>query len=98
MSGYISRLNGKKGGRPSYKTEITAALDGIQFVILTEHQYNSLIERYGYAILEKALNLLEKWLSTSPDAVENRRKNHYAYFRRDGWLINSILDYRNEMN
>lgn len=81
--------NGKKGGRPKYDSKIRASIPDIEFVILTPHQYGSLIEKYGYELLTKALKILEIWLKTSPEAEKYRGKNNYAHFRSDGWVINS---------
>lgn len=89
MSGYSSVQNGKKGGRPKYNNELKIQLPEINLVILTPNQYNSLIEKYGYQLLNKALTILENWLQTSPQAEKYRGKNNYAHFRADGWVINS---------
>lgn len=89
MSGYSSIENGKKGGRPKYDNKLKTHLPEINFVILTPEQYNSLIEKYGYHLLKRALAILENWLQTSPKAEKYRGKNNYAHFRADGWVINS---------
>ena len=88
-SGYSSIENGKKGGRPKYDSEVKISLPDIDFVILTPTQYGSLIERYGYELLRKALLILEEWLKSSPEGEKYRGKNNYAHFRSDGWVINS---------
>ena len=80
--------NGKKGGRPKYNSEVKACIPDINLVILTPSQYGSLIEKYGYELLKKALNILEDWLSSSPQGNKYRGKNNYAHFRSDGWVIN----------
>ena len=49
----------------------------------------SLIEKYGYELLRKALLILEEWLKSSPEGEKYRGKNNYAHFRSDGWVINS---------
>lgn len=89
MDKYTSRENGKKGGRPVYSADLRIELPEINLVILTPRQYTSLIERYGYEILHRALNILEAWLKSSPEAEKYRGKNNYAHFRSDGWVINS---------
>lgn len=89
MSGYSSIENGKKGGRPKYDSEVKISLPDIDFVILTPTQYGSLIEKYGYELLRKALLILEEWLKSSPKGEKYRGKNNYAHFRSDGWVINS---------
>lgn len=89
MSGNSSIENGKKGGRPNYNMQARIILPDIEFVILTPKQYGSLIEKYGYEILQKALKILEDWLKTSPEAEKYRGKNNYGHFRSDGWVINS---------
>ena len=84
-----SKINGRKGGRPKYEANLRIELPEINFVILTPNQYGSLIERYGYELIQNALNILENWLKTSPSAEKYRGKNNYAHFRSDGWVINS---------
>ena len=81
--------NGKKGGRPRYGASVRATIPDVDIVILTPKQYGSLIEKYGYELLNKALKIFETWLKTSPEAGKYRGKNNYAHFRSDGWVINS---------
>lgn len=82
--------NGKKGGRPNKSSYITAfTIPGINTVILTENQYNTLIERYGAKLINTALNILEHWLISSPVGHKYKGKNNYAHFRSDGWVINT---------
>ena len=87
MSGYSSIENGKKGGRPCC-SEKKADILNIGFVILTPNQYDNLLEKYGFELLEKSINVLENWLITSPLGEKYRGKNNYAHFRSDGWVIN----------
>ena len=89
MSGFASVKNGQKGGRPRYSNNNKIQIPDIEFVILTPEQYGSLIEKYGFELLKKAINVLEEWLKTSPQADRYRGKNNYAHFRADGWVINS---------
>ena len=84
-----SKKNGKKGGRPNYDNIKKLELPNITLVILTQNQYNTLLEKYGYKIINKALIILEQWLKTSPSAEKYRGKNNYGHFRADGWVINS---------
>ena len=88
MSGYTSINNGKKGGRPVYDKDLKAEIPSINFVILTPKQYKTLLEKYGYKILVKALKILENWLITSPVGIKYQGKNNYGHFRSDGWVIN----------
>ena len=88
MSGYASVLNGKKGGRPVYDKNVKVEIPSVNFVILTPKQYETLLEKYGYKILTKALKIFEKWLKTSPSGIKYKGKNNYAHFRSDGWVIN----------
>lgn len=89
MKRLYSVQNGKKGGRPGVDKYIsTFVIPGFNTVILTEHQYNSLIERYGILLFNKALKILEDWLLTSRAGQQYRGKNNYAHFRADGWVIN----------
>ena len=85
---FSSKRNGKKGGRPVSNKQLQVALPEFNLVILTQVQYGTLLERYGNALLEKALSILQNWLKTSPEADKYRGKNNYAHFRSDGWVIN----------
>lgn len=85
-----SKINGLKGGRPKANADSRINLPEIQFVILTSSQYNSLLEKYGYELLRKALKILDGWLgSGSPVAEKYVGKNNYAHFRSDGWVVNT---------
>lgn len=93
----ISKYNGKKGGRPKQNNIIKIELSGIDLVILTPAQYNSLIEKYGYIILNKAIKILDNWLkSGSKPAEKYIGKNNYAHFRSDGWVVNMARNYTQE--
>ena len=84
-----SVINGRKGGRPNSEQYIAKfSIPGITLVVLTENQYNILLSRYGDAILQKAIQILEDWLKTSRVAIKYKGKNNYAHFRSDGWVIN----------
>ena len=83
-----SAYNGKKGGRPKTNSITAISIPGITTVILTENQYDTLIEKYGFLLLEKALKILDEWLNSSPYAIKYKGKNNYAHFRSDGWVIN----------
>ncbi len=89
MSGSSSIENGKKGGRPIYNAQIKISLPETELVILTPKQYDSLLEKYGYELMDKAVKILENWLKTSPKSEKYRGKNNYAHFRSDGWVINT---------
>ena len=85
----ISKLNGKKGGRPKQNSEIRIEIPDIDLVILTPTQYGSLLEKYGYELLRKALIILDEWLKSGSKYAERYRgKNNYAHFRSDGWVVN----------
>ena len=90
----VNKLNGKKGGRPKQDSKIRIELPGIDLVILTPTQYNSLIEKYGYELIRKALIILDKWLkSGSKVSSQYIGKNNYAHFRSDGWVVNTAKEY-----
>ena len=83
------RLNGEKGGRPKGNAYISSFLiPEFNMIILTEHQYDTLLNRYGTALLNKALYIFQQWLLTSPNSEKYKGKNNYAHFRADGWVIN----------
>ena len=85
----VFRRNGEKGGRPKGCSYVTSfVIPEFNTVILTETQYNSLIDKYGNILIEKAMSILENWLLTSSIGSKFKDKNHYAYFRADGWVIN----------
>lgn len=88
----ISKYNGKKGGRPKQDSKIRIELPAIELVILTPNQYNSLLEKYGYELIEKALKILDSWLKKGSKAsLRYKGKNNYAHFRSDGWVINTAI-------
>ena len=79
--------NGKKGGRPPMNNFSTFIIPKLNTVILTENQYNKLLEKYGKSLLQKALEILDNWL-LSQSGIKYKGKNNYAHLRSDGWVIN----------
>ena len=87
----ICKYNGQKGGRPKSNCSIRVEIPDINLVILTPDQYGSLVEKYGYEFIRKALEILEKWLRHGGKGSEKYlNKNHYAHFRSDGWVVNAV--------
>ena len=85
----VNKINGRKGGRPKQDSKIRIELPEIDLVILTPTQYGSLLEKYGYELLRKALLILDGWFkSGSKYSKQYIGKINYAHFRSDGWLIN----------
>ena len=83
------KLNGEKGGRPKGNTYITSfILPEFNMIILTENQYDTLLNKYGRVLLNTALSIFQQWLLTSPNSDKYKGKNNYAHFRSDGWVIN----------
>ena len=89
----ISIINGKLGGRPQADSRSDFIITGFSSVILTKTQYDKLLERHGSLLLNKALQILENWLDSSPKGIKHRGKNNYAHFRSDGWLINEAKQF-----
>ena len=89
MRRYSSQRNGRKGGRPKVTNQNNFKLPNITLVILTQYQYEALLEKYGYKLITNALNIFEEWLKSSPEGAKYRGKNNYGHFRNDGWVINS---------
>lgn len=85
---YSSKVNGKKGGRPTYEKVKNMTFKDVELIILTPNQYGTLLEKYGYKLLMQALMILENWFRTSPEGEKYIGKNNYAHFRSDGWVIN----------
>ena len=86
----ISKYNGKKGGRPKQDSKIRIELPDINLVILTPDQYGSLLEKYGFDLLHRALLILDEWLLKGGKASQKYKgKNNYAHFRSDGWVLNT---------
>ena len=83
-------MEGKKGGRPKYSQYSKIELPDFEMIILTPNQYGTLLEKYGYSILYKALSIFENWLETG-SGEKYRGKNNYGHFRSDGWVINSAI-------
>ena len=85
-----SKRNGKLGGRPKSITDAIFVIPDIKFVVITPTQYNSLLEKYGYDLLNTALQILDEWLSNGKSVSKKYLgKNNYGHFRSDGWVINS---------
>ena len=90
MSGYVSKRNGRKCIKKDFT--ISVVIPGIPYVLLTPKQYSSLLEKYGYELLIKALKILNNWLHSAPSAKKSAKINHFSYFRKDGWVINMATE------
>lgn len=89
--------DGKKGGRPKDDDSPRKEIDGVDYVNLTEKQYDKLVEKFGDAVTDKAISLLDNWLAKgSPTAKGYIGKNHYAHFRVDNWTIQQAKEYCKE--
>ena len=85
--------NGKKGGRPVIRTKTQEKrIYEAEKVILTDMQYNALVLRYGSDVTNKAVEILDEWLASSPLGSKYVGKNNYAHFRSDGWVINTAKE------
>ncbi len=86
--------NGCKGGRPKDDDSPKKDLgEGIEFVNLTEAQYEKLLSKYGEELLPIAIDVLDSWLSkNTSNAKTARNGNHYSYFRIDSWVINNAKE------
>ena len=94
MKRIYSKRNGKKGGRPAMDKFSTFIIPELNTVILTENQYNKLLEKYGKTLLLKALEILDNWL-LSQSGNKYKGKNNYAHLRSDGWVINEARTFVN---
>ena len=65
-------------------------------VLLTDNQYNTLIENYGEDLTKFMIHLLNDKITANRF---NKRlvsaTNHYQYFRRDGKILNFALEIMN---
>ena len=93
MKRIYSKRNGKKGGRPAMD-KFSTLIPELNTVILTENQYNKLLEKYGKTLLLKALEILDNWL-LSQSGNKYKGKNNYAHLRSDGWVINEARTFVN---
>ena len=65
-------------------------------VLLTQKQYEKLVESYGEDLSKFAIQLLnEKILANKNDTNLYNAKNHYQYFRKDGKIINFAMEMLN---
>ena len=98
----VSHESGKKGGRPkkvqqedSPKKEIK----GIEFVTLTEKQYESAKAKYGEEVVLLTLQYLDNWFAKGSKAAKQYiGKNNYGFFRSDSWALVKALEELNKTN
>ena len=89
---FFHKSNGQKGGRPRQDSSIHITLPDVKFVELTSEQYFTLLDKYGADLLVIALKILDDWLWHGRNtSCKYTGKNHYAYFRSDGWLVNEAI-------
>ena len=79
------RQNGKKGGRPNYTSKNDFVTNSIN---LTTEQIVRLKNKFGEEIIDKSIEILKNYLEKNKKL---KKKAHYWYFRKDGWLINTAI-------
>lgn len=86
-------INKKRKGRKIYSTKDSIDLTNASNVNLTEKQYKKLQAIYGKEFIDRAILILNVWLSKkSKEAKKYIGKNNYAHFRKDSWLIKATID------
>jgi uncharacterized protein YdaU (DUF1376 family) len=66
-----------------------ASIPDCDFVCLTENEIGKVKEKWGDKKALKMFELLDDWLGKCTElAIKARNKDHYGYFRKDGWLSN----------
>ena len=85
--------NGCRGGRPKETDEPRKEIEGIELTNITESQYQKLCDKYGEAVVDKAIELFETWLGKgSKTAKQYIGSNHYMHFRNDSWVISQAKE------
>lgn len=82
--------NGSKGGRPTGDEDNSPKkqLEGIEFVTITENQYQNACERLGQEVVDKTITILDSWFSQKGcTARQYIGKNNYGFFRADNWAV-----------
>ncbi|DAB04764.1 TPA: hypothetical protein CPT89_01145 [Candidatus Gastranaerophilales bacterium HUM_11] len=68
-------------------------LEGIEFVNLTEEQYNKLCDKYGKDNADRCISILDNWLARKGQTAKQYiGNNHYAFFRSDGWVVGKMKE------
>jgi len=84
-SAEMSRLYGKKGGRPKYAVTDNYVTNPVN---LTIEQVKNLKKKFGESVINKSIEIFSSYLEKNKKLKE---KSHYWYFRKDGWLINTAI-------
>jgi len=58
-----------------------------EFVCLTEDGLQKIFDKWGRDKAQRMIEVLDEWLGKCSDtAIKARNKDHYGYFRKDGWV------------
>ena len=94
----LNQTNGKKGGRPRKPKEPTddspkKELDGVEFVTITENQFETVKVKYGEDVVLRTIQILDDWMAKgSKSARQYIGKNNYGFFRSDSWALQKALE------
>ena len=79
------------------KTADFVSIQNCEFVCLTADEVQKIIGKWGNEKAQIMFDILDDWLGKPTDAaMKARNKDHYGYFRKDGWLSIRATEKQNE--
>lgn len=84
--------NKRKAARQVDKSE-DLKIEDIEYVRLTESQYQKLVDLYGIEVITEAIKIFDNWLARKGSTQSKYLgRNNYGHFRKDSWVIQAALE------
>lgn len=82
----------KSNARKNNTDLVRKEFEGLNYINLTEAQYEKLCSKYTKEVLDNAIKKFDCWLSKEgKTAKQYIGKNHYNHFRIDNWCVQDAL-------
>lgn len=68
-------------------------LPNVEYTRLTQEQYDTLTNKYGQLVTDKAIEIFDAWLARGSKTAKGyiNADSHYQHFRKDSWAINEAM-------
>lgn len=83
-------IDGCKGGRPKADEDDSPQknIEGAEYFIITEKQYDSACERLGKDVVDRTILLIDNWFAKKNDnAKKYIGRNNYGFLRSDNSFV-----------
>ena len=89
--------DGCKGGRPKCDEDDGSPkknIEGIEYFIITEKQYNSACERLGKEVVDRTISKIDGWFARKKhtSAKDYIGRNNSSFLRKDNSFVTEVME------